>query len=67
MTWLIVQNFRMKMYYKNEFFQHCSSKIQKVVQFQLISKQETDFQVGQKLWNPWHLGRSSDDVFCIIL
>ena len=43
---------------RNEVFPDCSSKVQKEVQLQQISKQESDFQVGQEVWNSWHLWRS---------
>ena len=34
---------------RNEVFPDCSSKVQKEVQLQQISKQESDFQVGQEV------------------
>ena len=36
---------------RNEVFQVCSCKMQREVQFQPIFTQNTDFQVGQEIWN----------------
>jgi len=59
MPWSMEQKiFFVKTYYETKFFPDCSSKVQKEVQLQQISKQESDFQVGQEVWNSWHLWRS---------
>ena len=46
MPWSMEQKiFCVKTYYETD----CSSKVQKEVQLQPISKQESDFQVGQEV------------------
>ena len=46
MLWAMKQLFCVKKYYEIKSFKIYSSKIQNKVQFQHISKQESDFQVG---------------------
>ena len=41
--------------------------MQKEVQFQLISKLELDFEVGQEFWSSWHLRRSWGNEFSLAI
>ena len=52
--------------YCKTVFWDCSSKIQKEVLCQQISKQESDFQVGHELGSWWHLWRLSGNEFLTI-
>ena len=51
---------------RDKVFQRCSNQIQKHVEYQHISKYESDFQFGQELRNSQHLWKIWDNEFLSI-